>query len=158
MAQRPGLKRAVAGKKNKASDYNDNFDLMVDYCEDVAGELTTETNTTLSVYQTVNTLATSGTVALTDNSINTIIPAGAVVFTLPAITGGDASKFHQILVQLKLTDTSYVTADDNKLGTSKYFSSGKPIFDTTGDYNLIYEYDNINGVWVVGVVFKEVLS
>jgi len=38
MATRPELHIAVAKTKSKASDYNDNFDMMMDYCEAVALE------------------------------------------------------------------------------------------------------------------------
>ncbi|MCQ2957299.1 MAG: hypothetical protein MJ180_00180 [Candidatus Gastranaerophilales bacterium] len=38
MATRPTLHIAVANTKSKASDYNENFTLMMNYCEDVAEE------------------------------------------------------------------------------------------------------------------------
>ena len=153
MTTRPELHEAIAGQKSKASEYNDNFDKIMDYVEDSLVEQNTEVATTLSIYQTVNTLATSGTIALTDNSINTIIPQGAVTFALPTITGEEAGKFHQILVQAKLTNASYVSAANTRLGTSNYFNQETPIF-TTGTYDIMYEYDNINGNWVVGILRK----
>ena len=153
MTTRPELHEAIAGQKSKASEYNDNFDKIMDYVEDSLVEQNTEVATTLSIYQTVNTLATSGTITLTDNSINTIIPQGAVTFALPTITGEEAGKFHQILVQAKLTNASYVSAANTRLGTSNYFNQETPIF-TTGTYDIMYEYDNINGNWVVGILRK----
>lgn len=154
MTTRPELNVAVAGQKNKASDYNENFDLMMGYCEDVAENLTTETQNTLSVYQTVNALATSGTINLTDNSVNKITPTGNVTFSLPSITGSAAGKYHQILVQVNLTTTSYITADNTKLGTDYYFNGIKPRFTYTGYYDIIYSYDNIKSKWCVGAIYK----
>lgn len=40
MAERPSLHIAVAGQKSKASEYNDNFDMMMDYVEEVCEEAT----------------------------------------------------------------------------------------------------------------------
>lgn len=144
---------AVAGQKNKASTYNENFNRMKNYVIGSVETLEAETQSTLSLYQTVNTLATSETVTLTDNSINTIIPQGAVTFRLPPITGEEAGKFHQILVQVKLDDVSYITADDDRLGTDYYFDYIKPTF-SVGYYDIIYSYDNIKNKWCVGAILK----
>ena len=145
---------AVAGQKNKASTYNENFNRMKNYVIDSVETLEAETQSTLSLYQNVNTLATSGTITLTDNSINTIIPQGAVTFALPTITGEAANKFHQILVQVKLDDVSYITADDDRLGTDYYFNGKAPRFTFEGGYDIIYSYDNINAKWCVGAIYK----
>lgn len=145
---------AVPGQKNKASVYNTNFGRMKKYVDDSVDELTTETNNTLSVYQNVNSLATSGTIALADNSINTIIPTGNVAFTLPSITGTETNKFHQILVQVSLSDTDYISADDNGLGTDYFYNAEKPRFTYTGNYDVIYGYDNLTSKWCVGVIYK----
>ncbi len=40
MAERPSLHVAVAGQKNKASEYNDNFEMMMDYVEEACTEAT----------------------------------------------------------------------------------------------------------------------
>ena len=42
MATRPELHVAVAKTKNKASDYNDNFDMMMDYIDDTLDEIKRE--------------------------------------------------------------------------------------------------------------------
>lgn len=96
----------------------------------------------------VNTL--SGTaITLTDNSVNTLTPTGNTTFTLPTVT--DTTVFHQILVQLNLT-TVYTIA----LGTSTYFGGTAPDLSATGNYNLVYEYDNALSAWVVGCIDKGV--
>lgn len=100
--------------------------------------------------QPVTVLATSGTITLSDNSINSITPTGTVTFTLPTIT--DNTTFHQILVQLNLTNTSYLSL--NGLGTEKYFDMSSPDLTETGNYNIYYEYDAINNYWVVGAIRK----
>ena len=93
------------------------------------------------------TLATSGTIALTDNSVNTITPSGAVTFTLPTVT--DNTTFHQILVQVHLSTVYTIT-----LGTSYYFNKTAPDLSAIGEYNLIFEYDKANQYWVVGCIAK----
>lgn len=81
----------------------------------------------------VNTLATSGTVALTDNSVNHITPTGTVTFSLPSIS--DHTIFHQILVQVNLSSKQTIN-----LGTSNYFFRTTPEFETVR-YNIIYEHN-----------------
>lgn len=113
------------------------------------------TSSSLAPYQliapTVNVLATSGTVALTDNSINSITPSAVVTFTLPTVS--DNAKFHQILVQVKLSTVYTLT-----LGTSYFFNATAPDMSTAGVYNLIYEYDKANQYWVVGAIPKGAAS
>lgn len=95
----------------------------------------------------INTLGTTGTITLTDNSINKIAPTGNVTFTLPTIT--DNTIFHQILVQVDLSTVYSLT-----LGTIYYFDKVAPDMSTTGQYNLFYEYDSTQSYWVVGCVAK----
>ena len=95
----------------------------------------------------INVLSTSGTIALTDNSLNSITPSGNITFTLPAIT--DNTVFHQILVQINLS-TVY-TID---IGTTYFFDKTAPDMSNADVYNLIYEYDKANQYWVAGVLSK----
>ena len=90
----------------------------------------------------VKTLATSGTMTLTDNSVNRIAPTGTVTFNLPSIS--DHTIFHQILVQVNLSSKQAIN-----LGTSNYFSRTAPEFET-GRYNIIYEHNGTH--WVVGAI------
>ena len=100
--------------------------------------------------QAITTL--SGTsITLTDNSINTLTPTGNTTFTLPTIS--DTTKYHQILVQLDLSTVYTIT-----LGTTTYFEGSAPDLSATGNYNLIYEYDNALSAWVVGCVEKGAAS
>ena len=144
---RPELHIAVAGTKNTATNYNENFEMMMQYCEDEAGASKDYVDNALIPYLTVNTLNTSGTITLTDNSMNKITPTGNVTFTLPVVN--DNSTYHQILVQVYITG-SYTIG----LGTSNYFDLQEPILTANGLYNLYYEYDNIGGVWVCGYSYK----
>ena len=148
--QDPVITRAVPGTKNKASVYNTNFDNMVQYVKDCMDGSVTYVQEQLTTYAEINTLSTQGTIELDTNTINTITPDGAVTFTLPTITGDDAGKYHQILVQIHIPETPYTI----NLGTNYYFNSNAPSLTTSGDYNLIYEYDNINSHWVVGAISK----
>lgn len=45
MATKPVLRRAIAGQKSKASDYNWNFDQMINYLDNSVVELENETET-----------------------------------------------------------------------------------------------------------------
>lgn len=139
-----GLKLAEAGKKNKASDYNDNFSVLENYVENSIDDMKTWTTDTVDM--PITTLATSGTINLADMSINRISTSGNVTFSLPTVT--DNTKFHQILVQLSLSTTSHTIT----LGTSNYFYKIVPDFSKSGKYDIIYEYDGSN--WVVGAIKK----
>lgn len=100
-------------------------------------------------YMYMNTLAGSGTVALTDNSMNKLNQTGTVTFSLPIIT--DLTAFHQILVQI--TTSGY--AINLGLGTNpRFFNNVEPDLSSAGVYNLYYEYDNINQEWVCGSLTK----
>lgn len=151
--ERPELNIAVAKTKSKASDYNENFELMMKYCEDCADDTENYVQQQLTTYSDVNTLSASGTVSLTSNTVNTITPTGAVTFSLPSITGDDAGKFHQILVQVNLS-TVY-TID---LGTTYFFDLIEPSLSVEGLYDVIYEYDNASNNWVCGAIFKGAVS
>jgi len=106
------------------------------------------------IAKTVTTPSTSGTIALSDNTIYKLTPTGAITFTLPTIT--DLTKFHQILIQLNM---STVYSISTGLGaTPHYFNEVAPDLSATGVYNLIYEYDNANGYWVLGALKKGVAS
>ena len=100
--------------------------------------------------QSITSLETSGTIALSDNSVNSITPSDDVVFTLPTIT--DNTVFHQILVQINLTTVYDI---DLGLGAAPhYFNKTAPDMTNAGIYNLIYEYDKANQYWVAGVIEK----
>ena len=71
-----------------------------------------------------------------------------VTFILPAVT--DKSLLNQILIQLNISGEPKIN-----WGTTNYFS-GEPSTGA-GNYNIIYEYDNLLNAWVVGQVEKVVL-
>lgn len=156
-----GLTPIVNGTLADATVVNNNFEYLDDQITDANRNITnTQTsiksyvNSLLSIYQNVNELDTSGTITLADNSINKITPTASVTFSLPNLSSEETPKFHQILVQLSLTDVSFVNVDN--LGTTNYFYRIKPSISKTGRYNIVYEYDNSAGNWFVGVVEKGV--
>lgn len=115
---------------------------------------TTTVSNMLAQYQPVvrvTTLATSGTVALADNTTYAITATGNITFALPSVT--DLTYFHKILVQLYMSTARTIT-----LGTINYFNKTAPDLSTAGSYNITYEYDNTKGVWVVGAVSKGTVS
>ena len=71
-----------------------------------------------------------------------------VTFILPAVT--DKSLLNQILIQLNISGEPKIN-----WGTTNYFS-GEPS-NGAGNYNIIYEFDNLLNAWVVGQVEKVVL-
>ena len=93
----------------------------------------------------INTLDTSGSISLSDNSVNVITPSGAVTFVLPLVT--DNTVFHQILVQLYMSTVYSIT-----LGTSYYFNSTAPDMSSVGVYSIVYEYNAIDQYWAVGAI------
>lgn len=99
------------------------------------------------VAKAMNVLATSGTIVLTDNSVNTITPSAAVTFTLPTVT--DNTKYHWIYVQIKLSTVYTINLG---LGGSYYITSDAPDLSTTGVYDLFYEYDTSNQRWRAGAI------
>ena len=104
-------------------------------------------NTREPLAKPVNALAASGSITLTDNSVNKVTPTGNITFTLPTVT--DTTKFHQILVQVNLS--TVVTIG---VGTTYYFNKTAPDLSAAGVYDLIFEYDNVNGYWVCGLLSK----
>lgn len=95
------------------------------------------------IHYPLTILSSSGTVNLSDNSVNRITPSGTVTFTLPTVS--DNTKFHQIMVQIILN--SVVTIN---VGTSYFFNKTAPELSETGIYDLVYEYNGTN--WVCGAV------
>ena len=130
-----------ASKITKAVSSLEQVEVINNIIDDISGKE--------DVAKAMNVLATSGTIALTDNSVNTITPTGNVTFTLPTVT--DNTKFHQILVQINMT-----TAVTLNVGTTIFFNKTAPDFSEAGLYNLIYEYDGTN--WVCGLLSKGAAS
>lgn len=92
-------------------------------------------------------LSGSGTISLEDNNLYKLTSSGNIIFNLPSVT--DTSKFHQIMVQLKMS--TVVTID---VGTTYYFNSEAPDLSKAGSYDFVWEYDNTDGHWVFGATSK----
>ena len=157
---KPEIELAVAGQKAKASTYNDNMQSMLDYVDecmdyavtadlsnlDATGEAHFDSK--FAFKEGFNSLTSSGTILLTNNTFNVIQPSGAVTFSLPTVSSS-VQTISQILVQVKLS-----TVYSINVGTTYYFNKKAPNMSTTGWYNLVYEYDKQNGVWVCGCMKK----
>jgi len=100
-----------------------------------------------SVNNNINVLATSGTITLADNSVNTITPTGSVKFVLPTIT--DNTVLHRILVQINMTSVYSIN-----IGTDKYFDKNDVNMAKIGTFNLYFEYDKANTCWVCKTMEK----
>ena len=92
-------------------------------------------------------LASSGTINLTTNSINYIEPTDNINFVLPNVSTD--TKLNQILVQV-----NFSTVYSIDVGTTHYFNGKTPNMSSTGMYNLIFEYDESQSVWVCGWMRK----
>lgn len=93
-------------------------------------------------------LPNGNTVNLASGGIYSGAVNSDVTFILPAVT--DKSLLNQILIQLDISGDPKIN-----WGTTNYFS-GEPS-TSAGNYNIIYEYDNLLNAWVVGQVEKVVL-
>lgn len=149
MAEDPTIIQAVPKTKNTAQAYNSNFAEMVRYVKEMAQETETYTDSALTNFVAVNSLASSGDVALTVNTVNKTTPTGAINFQLPTIT--DNTKYYQIYVMLDLT-TYYNVG----LGVDWSFDNTLPTITQAGKYNLIYEWDGSN--WVVGILKRTAVA
>ena len=94
----------------------------------------------------------SGTVSLSDNSGYAITLTGNTTFSLPTVT--DRTRLHKIFIQLKMPSPA-VTVN---LGTTNYFNKTTPSLTSAGMYDINYELDFNNNVWVVGVTPKGTAS
>jgi len=96
--------------------------------------------------QPTTSLIYSSTVNLTINKIYTLTLSGNVTFSLPQPTPG---VLNQIEVQLYMPSVYTIN-----LGTTIYFGGEVPDISEVGYYTIIYEYDNVHSVWVVGSLKK----
>ena len=113
---------------------------------------TTSLASTLNAYKPtipMSTMTASGTINLDDNSGYAITATGNITFQLPTVT--DLTILHKIFVQLYMSTVRTIN-----LGTSNYFDKIAPDLSVSGMYNIMYEYDNARGVWVVGTMIKGV--
>lgn len=90
--------------------------------------------------------ATSGTIALEVNKIYNLSITAATTFSLP--TPSNTEVFNQIKVMLRVTGTPTIT-----WGTSQFFNKATPEIEA-GSYDCYFDYDNLLGAWVAGVMPK----
>ena len=125
-----------ASKITKAVSSLEQVEVINNIIDDISGKE--------DVAKAINVLATSGTIALTDNSVNSIAGVtGNITFTLPAVT--DNTKFHQIFIQMNMP-TAY--SIDMGLGTPPHWLTDEaPDLSEAGTYNLYWEYDKAEQFW-----------
>lgn len=88
--------------------------------------------------------ATSGTVALTDNTIYSGTMTGAMTFVLPTVT--DATKYHQIKAML------YLPVVTINWGTTHYIGGEAPDVSEAGQYMIYWDYVPALSAWAVGAM------
>lgn len=102
---------------------------------------------TISSIQNIS--STSGTVSLLANNVYKMSLSGATTFSLTTPT--NMAILNQIEVQINMSSVQTIN-----LGTTRYFGGSAPDLSESGAYTLIYEYDTVNNVWVVGALRKAV--
>lgn len=95
---------------------------------------------------------TSGVVNLADYSGYQMTITGNTTFSLPVVT--DLTKLHKIFLQINKVDANATV----NVGTIYFFDKIEPDFSIAGLYNVVYEYDNLGGTWICGVMPKGTLT
>ena len=145
---------------NASSDVTCNITVPTD-TNDLTNGAGFITSSALSSYQLIaqsmTPLSASGTINLSDNTINKIYATGITHLKAPSVS--DMTKFHQIFVQLKMTSAQTIYLKDSA-GTvlTNFFNKTSPDLSTAGTYNIYFEYDNDAGYWVVGTLPKGTAS
>lgn len=109
MATKPVLRRAIAGQKSKASDYNWNFDQMINYLDNSVVELENETAT---INQAILTKATA--------SLDNLTADGEARFDCKATTSLDnlTDGGKSYASQLPMPSSNYTNLTINASGSS----------------------------------------
>lgn len=97
----------------------------------------------------VEPTTTSGFIQLIDNAVNKVVLSGSATLVSPTVT--DTTILHQLIVHLQKSNATWTVSftADNFFGTSS-----APSITTAGFYNIYYEYDSTQDVWVVGAIRK----
>ena len=100
-----------------------------------------------SYQQPIATISeTSGTINLETTKIYQMEVTDTVGFVLPSVVG--AYVFNQIKVMMKVTGTPTID-----WGTANFFNKTTPEIEE-GSYDVYFDYDNLLGAWVCGVMAK----
>lgn len=94
---------------------------------------------------------TSGSIQLFDNAVNKVVLTGSATLVSPTVAAGTSGILHQCLVQLQKPDAAYTVSFS---ATNFFGSSSAPDMSSAGYYNVYYEYDSTQNVWVVGAIKK----
>lgn len=99
------------------------------------------------VFSAINNIAeTSGEITIEANKIYTMSVTGATTFSLA--TPNNTNVFNQIKVMMKVTGTPTIT-----WGTTNFFNKTTPEIEE-GSYDVYFDWDNLLGAWVCGVMAK----
>lgn len=116
------------------------------------GKFLTTNGTTTSwseIFSVINNITqTSGEIILEVNKIYSMNLTEATTFVLPNPINKNI--FNQIKVMAKVTGTPTIT-----WGTTNFFNKTTPEIEE-GSYDFYFDYDNLLGAWVCGVMSKGV--
>ena len=87
------------------------------------------------------------TINLEVDKVYKLVATGNVTFVLPTVE--NTTTVPQILIQFKMATPVTIN-----LGTTNFFKKVAPDMSMAGMYNIIYEYDANNNVWVVDAIIK----
>ena len=137
------IKSAIISKGVDVSD----SDPFMSYGDKIRDISSVDPNALLNVTE----LPSNGTISLEAGKVYMLNADGDLTFSLPIISS--KTKFPQILIQLNMTNP--VTID---LGTHYFFNQKTPDLSNSGMYNIIYEYDLNQEVWVVNIFEKGLVA
>lgn len=95
----------------------------------------------------ITSLPYAETINLEVDKVYKLVATGNVTFVLPTVE--NPTTLPQILIQFKMATPVTIN-----LGTTNFFKKVAPDMSMAGMYNIIYEYDVNNNVWVVDAIVK----
>ena len=95
----------------------------------------------------ITPLTYAETINLEVDKVYKLVATGNVTFVLPTVE--NTTTVPQILIQFKMATPVTIN-----LGTTNFFKKVAPDMSIAGMYNIIYEYDVNNNVWVVDAIIK----
>ena len=95
----------------------------------------------------ITSLTYAETINLEIDKVYKLVATGNVAFVLPTVE--NPTTLPQILIQFKMATPVTIN-----LGTTNFFKKVAPDMSMAGMYNIIYEYDVNNNVWIVDAIVK----
>ena len=134
-------------KNSSVTAVNETKEAAIASIEEKADSYADKTYVTNYQPELISLSQTSGNISLAINKIYSISISGTTTFILPTPSQG---KFNQIKLMMKVTGTPTIN-----WGTTYFFNKATPEIEA-GSYDVYYDYNNLDNVWVCGVISKGV--